>query len=240
MQYQPQYTKFEFREFSKCAVVHMEHKNEQELEKERLINEAVAEHLIENTHHTDNESFTNINHQPEINIEEIREESYKHGYDDAKAHFEPLVSQVKNNDSLCSLLQSKLEAVAPVADLQDDVFRLSASLVSTLAKKMHLVLPTDFEAIILGEMLPLLSKYYKMGTITLGINPERVDYCTNLLKIGTLPTTIAENIKIVQNKDVGTNDCKLEWHETQLEYNQEQMILDAEKILEHLKMEINN
>ena len=237
---QQQYSRFEFREFGKEGVIYTPQKNETEALKERIIDDVIATHYMEDSKNP--EDMLLIHNEPklEINIEEIREESYKNGYNDAKAHYEPIVSKIKEDDSLAELLKQKLDSIIPVDKLEDELFRLSTSMALALAKKMHLVIPTDFETIILGEMLAVLNKYYKAGNITLKVNPDKKDHCQNLLKIASLPERIAKNLSIENDETIGKNDCKIEWHDTELQYNQEEIMLNAEKILEHLKMENNN
>ena len=85
----------------------------------------------------------------------------------------------------------------------------------------------------------LLNKYYKTGEITIKVNPERVDYCENLLKIKALPARIAGNVKIAPEDTIGKSDCTLAWNETELEYSQEQITKDTDAILEHLNMKLS-
>ena len=143
---------------------------------------------------------------------------------------------MKEDEALVASLKSKLEAIVPVIDSQEQVFTLAAKAVGAIAKKMHLAIPAVFEGIILGEMMSILNKYYKTGEITIKVHPERVDYCENLLKIKALPARIAGNVKILSEETVGKSDCTLAWNETELEYSQDQIVKDADAILEHLNI----
>jgi hypothetical protein len=244
------HSKFEFRDFSRQPIVHAPKLDLAAMQQEKLIVTAVTEALAENTPiqlesslvHNMNSSTPPppIHKEKEIDVEAISAESYKNGYNDAKAHFEPLIQNIKDDNTLSELLKLRLEAVTQTYDLKDQVFRLSASIVSALAQKLHLAIPTDFEKVLLGEMMSILNKYYKSGEITIKINPERVDYCQNLLKIRALPEIVAQNVKLVSDEGLGKSACVLSWNETELEYSQEQIIADSDGILEHLKNGINN
>jgi hypothetical protein len=250
---QKQYTKFEYKEFGNLAdkhfVVHIPEsviKNENEIAKDRIINDVITEHFTDNAPIiTDISDFVpkeekNTPIAPIIDLEAMKMESYKKGYEDAKIALEPELKLIREDDIFHSLIKEKLEAISPVIDIKDQTFTLVTDLLSVMAKKLHLMLPADFESIILGEMVPLLSKYYKIGTITLNVNPERVDYCKNLFRIGSLPNNISENIIVNADEFVARDSCNLNWNDTLLEYNQEELILDIEKILEHLKIEVNH
>ena len=231
-----EYKKFEFRDFNSSSVIAAPKKDESETKIEQIVTAAVVDALQENMA-LPQESMPEVqDKEPVIDVEAIRSASYQNGYSDAKAHYEPLLKEIKEDEALVSALKSKLEAILPVVDMQDQMFTLASKALGAIAKKMHLAIPADFEKIILGEMMSILNKYYKTGAITIKVHPERVDYCENLLKINTLPARIAENVKIVPEETVGRSDCTLAWNETELQYSQEQVIEDTDAILEHLNM----
>jgi len=227
-----EYSKFEFRDFNGSLVVAAPKRDESEAKIEQIVTDAVVDALHENIGQP--EAIAEDPPEPIIDAESIRAESYQNGYNDAKAHFEPLLNVVKEDELLVSILKSKLEAILPVIDGQEQIFTLSAKALSVLSKKLHLAVPADFEKIILGEMMSILNKYYKTGAITIHVHPERVDYCENLLKINALPARIIENIKIEPAETLGKSDCTLAWNETEIQYSQEQIIRDTDAILEHL------
>jgi hypothetical protein len=69
-------------------------------------------------------------------------------------------------------LKSKLDAILPIVDVQEQTLELSTKALVEVAKKLHLAIPIDFERIILGEMATILNKYYKTGEIKL--NPVNI------------------------------------------------------------------
>ena len=241
-----EYSKFEFRDFGKGAiVVRAPRKDESEAQLEQIVNDVVVDALQENIAlrneaKDDSKEDDAEEEEPKVDIEAIRGESYKNGYDDAKIYFEPLLKAVKEDEGLVQSLKDKIESIVPVVDMQDQMFKLSVKALETIAKKLHLAIPTDFEKIVLGEMMSILNKYYKTGAITITVNPERVDYCQNLLKLNTLPARIVDNVRIVAEETVGRGTCTLNWNETELEYSQEQIMQDTDAILEHLKVDNNN
>ncbi|MEY3197390.1 MAG: hypothetical protein RLZZ59_761 [Pseudomonadota bacterium] len=238
------HSRFEFRDFGRGRIVYSTKPDTSELEKNRLIEAAVKEALADNIPITlDAESVHSLESAPskstlselEVNIEEIRSESYKNGYDDAKAHFEPLIQKIKDDEEIGLILKTRLEAICPTFDLKNKVFELAASSMLALSRKLNLAIPVDFEKIIMGEMMSILNKYYRSGEITIKINPERVDYCQNLLKINALPAIIAENLKFVPDGAVSKNDCLLSWNDTEVTYLQDQIVSDVENIVKNLK-----
>ena len=239
-----QYSKFEFRDFKSGSVIAAPKKDEAETKIAQIVTDAVVDALTDNIG-LPCESALNLEQkhvsevseeEPAIDVEAVRLESYQHGYSDAKAHFDPLLKDIKEDESLVGNLKSKLDSIVPVVDLQEQIFSLASKALGVIAKKMHLAIPADFERIVLGEMMSILNKYYKTGAITIKVHPERVDYCENLLKIKALPARIAENVKIVPEETIGKSDCTLVWNETELEYSQEQITKDTDAILEHLNM----
>jgi hypothetical protein len=250
---QKQYTKFEYKEFGSFAdkyfVIPIPEpvvKTEAEIVQDQLINDVITDHFSDQAPKISDLSDIAPKEAvmepiaPVIDLEAMKMESYKRGYDDAKISLEPQLKVIREDDILHSLIKEKLESISPVFDLKDQTFKLVTDLLNVMAKKLHLMVPADFESIILGEMVPLLSKYYKIGTITLNVNPDRVDYCKNLFRIGSLPHNISENIVVNADESIARDNCSLNWNDTLLDYNQEELVLDIEKILEHLKIEANN
>lgn len=176
----------------------------------------------------------------DIDVASIKEESYQQGYQAAKAELEHALNEKSSDEALYNALQEKLAAIEPKDDIQNEAFDLSSGLIAILAKKLHLAVPADFEAIILGEMLPVLNKYYKKGKVIAKLHPDRVDYCNNLFRIGELPKELADNIEIVPDESVPKNDCSIEWQDAALEYSQEDLLTEAETIIDHLKVKIEN
>ena len=126
-------SRFEFRDFGRGRIVYSTKPDSSELEKNRLIEAAVKEALADNIPITlDAESVHSLESapskstlsEPEVNIEEIRSESYKNGYDDAKAHFEPLIQKIKDDEEIALILKTRLEAICPTFDLKNKFISL--------------------------------------------------------------------------------------------------------------------
>ena len=255
MQQNSQYTKFEYREFGNVlghdtiVAAPSTHKNDADKEKDRIVTEAIVDHFSSSLDSLEEEQQNDTQPIPPppppppapiIDIESIKAESYKMGYNDAEAALLPALEKIKDDEAFNFLLKNKLESITSSINFEDQVFKLLSNLLVIIAKKLHLMVPADFESLILGEMVPLLNKYYKIGSITLNVNPDRVDYCNNLFRIGSLPQRISENIIVVADDSIAKDNCNIKWNDTVLEYNQEELSLDVENILEHIKIEINN
>ena len=84
-------------------------------------------------------------------------------------------------------------------------------------------------------MIEKLKSFYKDGSIVLTIHPDRYDFCTEVLQSDAIPSKFKENFQIVKDDKLGLDDCILDYDETRLEYNQEQLTAEIDKIIEQLK-----
>jgi flagellar biosynthesis/type III secretory pathway protein FliH len=239
-----QTSKFEFKDlkFGDHHFVSAPASDNLEENRGEMINEAITEHLNENVLNVPLEQVvnrtTNVAETTSYNEEELakaKSESYNQGKLDAENELRPQIQEVEADKSFNDLIKTKMEAVAPKVDLQEEVMEMISKLLSTMAKKLHLSLNTNFDSIINEEILPILNKYYKNGAIILRIHPDRVDYCKKLFKMGELPQNISENIKIAEDDSISKNDCRVEMNDASLLYSQEELAEEAEKILDHLK-----
>lgn len=226
------YNKFNYRDFNKAEVIESLKEDKAISELNQIVADVVTEALNENMH---SDIAPSEEHQEQVDVNAIRDESYRHGYEDAKKQFEPMMKLQQENEALEELLKVKLEQITPSLNIDNQIIEAAIKILETLAKKLHLALPVDFDRIVLGEMTSLLSKYYKNGNIKLKVHPEKVDYCQNLLKIGSLPKNVLGHIDIEVGEDMGKSDCVLVWNDTMLDYTQEQIIKDAELVIQNLK-----
>jgi len=142
-------------------------------------------------------------------------------------------SGAKNDFS--ELLRQRLSSIVPGEGIDSQISKISAEAISSIAKKLHLILPSDFEEIIRNGLIEKLRNFYKEGDITITIHPERYDFCKEVLQSDTIPSKFKDNFQIVKDDKIGEDDCRLEWADTKLEYNQEQLTTEIDKIIEQLK-----
>lgn len=250
------YEKFELEELPKSAVVNsLVHAKNQEVDE--LINEAVSEHLNKIIDEEDQDSEKssglakkniddslesrnilleeNIQEQElEIDIEAIKAEFYQKGLEEAKAKYETIISEKDSDNDLSKKLSEKLSLISQGVDIDAQIAKVSAEAISSIAKKLHLILPANFEEIISNGMIEKLKSFYKGGSIVLTIHPDRYDFCTELLQSDEIPSKFKENFQIIKDDKLGMDDCILDYHETRLEYNQEQLTVEIDKIIEQL------
>lgn len=252
------YEKFELEELPKSAVVNsLVHAKNHEVDE--LINEAVSEHLskIVDESGENNEKLSelakkdiddssnpldnilleeNIQEQKSgINIEEIKTEFYQKGFEEAKVKYESIMAQKEPESDLSKKLLEKLSLISQTVDIDTQIARVSAEVISSIAKKLHLILPANFEEIISNGLIEKLKSFYKEGDIILTIHPDRYDFCSELLQSDAIPGKLKENFQIVKDDKLGIDDCILDYDETRLEYNQEQLTVEIDKIIEQLK-----
>jgi len=253
------YEKFELEELPKSAVVNSQvHAKDQEVNE--LINEAVSEHLNkivdEGEQDNDNEksfelakksvddsletySITSEESTPiqelGIDIEAIKAEFYQKGLEEAKVKYETIISEKNSENDLFKKLSEKLSLISQAGDIDAQIAKVSAEAISSIAKKLHLILPANFEEIISNGLINKLKTFYKEGSIVLTIHPDRYDFCTELLQLDEIPSKFKENFQIIKDDKLGMDDCILDYNETRLEYNQEQLTVEIDKIIEQLK-----
>lgn len=238
--------KFELEELSKSAVVNSSvHAEDQETM--QLINDVVTDHISKITDEVHAESQNddikkNVKEpvieapvEPAINIEQIKQEAYNKGLEEAKAKYEPMLADSGAKNDFSELLRQRLSGIVPGEGIDSQISKISAEAISSIAKKLHLILPSDFEEIIRNGLIEKLRNFYKEGDITITIHPERYDFCKEVLQSDTIPSKFKDNFQIVKDDKIGEDDCRLEWADTKLEYNQEQLTTEIDKIIEQLK-----
>ena len=243
------YIKLELEEFSRSAVVNTSMPNE-DSEVEQIINSVVTEHIAKITddesekssekrvsHTESTPSKEELDRAEEIRIkhlEEVKQEAYNCGIEDTKAKYEPMLLDQNNKNDFGELLQQKLSSIIPENKIDDQITKVSAKTIASIARKLHLMLPADFDMIINHGLINKLKNFYKEGSIRLKIHPDRYELCIQLLQLESLEDRIKENFSIVQDNKMSLNDCSLEWSDTKLEYNQEQLNAEIGKIIEQI------
>lgn len=167
-------------------------------------------------------------------IEALKREEYERGVAETESKYKPLLENASVDTRLQILLEEKLSAILPSKSLDTEISKVSAAAISTIAKKLHLILPANFEEILSKGLIDKLKKFYKEGQITLKVHPDKYEFCKEVLQSDTIPDTFKSNFNLVQDNGIGLDDCKLEWQDTRLEYNKEQLSAEIDKIIEQL------
>lgn len=253
--------KLVLEELPKCAVVNSKTYAEEVCQVDEFINNAVSHALnanLSSEHNEDKKQQSDIgaakvdsvessSHQEESNIsnnsdasnlvdiEAIKKEEYERGVADTVAKYQPLLDNSSADVKFAALLQEKFNLIVPTKALDNEISKVSAAAISSIAKKLHLILPANFSEIITDGLVNKLTKFYKEGEITLTINPAKYDFCKELLQSDSIPDRFKDNFHLVRDSKIGLDDCTLEWQDTRLEYNQEQLSEEIDKIIEQLK-----
>lgn len=167
-------------------------------------------------------------------VEAIKREEYERGVAETESKYKPLLESASVDTRLRILLEEKLTAVSPNKDLDTEISKVSAAAISTIAKKLHLILPANFEEILSKGLIDKLKKFYKEGQITLKVHPDKYDFCKEVLQSDAIEDRFKGNFNLIKDNSIGLDDCKLEWHDTRLEYNKEQLSAEIDKIIEQL------
>jgi flagellar biosynthesis/type III secretory pathway protein FliH len=248
------YEKFQYDDLPKSAVINSGFcQNESEVDK--LILDAVSEHLTKiideepvnqdeiSGIHEQNESIDKIldndNIRQEISepvdLESIRKSAYDDGYKEAKDHYEQQIQSLNADNSFVNLVIEKLNAVVPGVELDKQLTKVSAEVLADIAKKLHLILPVNFDEIIRNGLFEKLKNFYKEGDITLTVHPDRYEFCTEVLQSEQIPFRFKDSLHIIKDENFSKDDCRIEWQDTRLEYNQEQVSAEIDKIINQLR-----
>ncbi len=248
------YEKFQYDDLPKSAVINPGFCQD-ESEVDKLILDVVSEHLTKIIDedpitqdeipeiHEDNESIDKIldndNIRQEISepvdLESIRQSAYDDGYKDAKEHYEQQVQSLNADNSFVNLVIEKLNAIVPGVELDKQLTKVSAEVLADIAKKLHLILPVNFDEIIRNGLFEKLKNFYKEGDITLTVHPDRYEFCTEVLQSEQIPFRFKDSLHIIKDETFSKDDCRIEWQDTRLEYNQEQVSAEIDKIINQLK-----
>jgi len=229
------YRKFIFQDLAKSLVVNVSDVKDIDYYKEAMINDAITEHLSNIVNEAPLPSEIDIQQEETQDIEQIKVLSYDQGVEDSKVHYENIIDKLRLDNDFTEILRRKIENITMRVNIDNQIAKLSAEIVASIAKKIYLILPVDFELMLEQALLSRLEKFYKEGQITLVINHSRYDFCMEILNAKNLPAKYSENFHIIQDDKLGENDCRLEWSDTTLEYNQEQLNIEINAILEQLK-----
>ncbi|MDC0865273.1 FliH/SctL family protein [Rickettsiaceae bacterium] len=245
------HVKFELQEFPKSAVVNSRiYSNEKD--KEQIVSDiktdkhdqALDKNVLENGGNDNAQKTDEINvkearkkpaTEERVDIEKIKQDAYESGKKDAGVKYEETIERLKSNNSLAELLHEKLSSIVPSVKIDEQVTKLSAEAISGITKKLHLILPANFEEIIKDGLIKKLEGFYTEGDISLTVNPSKKDFCTKSLQSDAISSKFKDNFQIIEDSNLGTDDCKLEWNNTRLEYNKEQINAEIDKIIEQLK-----
>ena len=248
--------KFELEDLPKSAVVNSSN-YEEATEADELINEAVSDHLnkiaeeeSENDEDDSGETITpsvdaedagGINDavsdpiENVVDIEQIKQDAYNAAMEEAKAKYEPMLEESDAKNNFSELLESKLSSIVPKAAIDSQIAKVSAEAISGIAKKLYLILPANFEEIIVDGLTKKIQNFYKEGEITLTVHPDRHDFCIEILQSDKISSKLKDSFQVVKDDNLGKDDCKIEWNDTKLEYSPEQLTEEIDKIIERLK-----
>ena len=244
------YKKFEFESFPRSMVVNSFTSNE-ENDQEGLINSVVFEHISAITEdiEDDNKITENnvdlsakydIDHKilsvkNEINIENVQAEFFQKGFDDAKIKYEQILQNQQKKNDFSDILLKKIEGVIPNQKIDLEYIKFNTNLISSVAQKLHLILPVDFKKIISDSLLNQFRNFYKEGEFNIIIHPDKYNYSIKILKSDEIESKFQNNFTIIQDNKIGIDDCLIEWKESRLEYNASQLNFEIEEMITQLK-----
>ncbi|MFK8039729.1 MAG: FliH/SctL family protein [Rickettsiaceae bacterium] len=247
------YKQFVFKEFSKDAVVKSV-LGSIDTAQNSAINDIVFDHFskIINTDDHDKSNVSLVNDDNDVksdnnsapvpafvDLENVKNDAYNDGYKDAeeeyKKQIDTLETELKSNKHFVDNIQEHLLSLDIKDGFDKYVDDFSANLLVQIAKQLHLVLPFNFESLLKQDFLELLRKYYKQSMVKIFVNPSKMDLCSKILESANLPETMRDKYQILDDSDLSQNDCRIEYADTRLEYNQDELSSEVNKILDQLK-----
>lgn len=169
-----------------------------------------------------------------VDIEEIKRLEFERGFKEAEDKYNQQQSNEQKDFDVAEKLLEKLSQLKPEEEFDTKVAKLSASSIALIAKKLHMILPVNFEEILHQGIIEKLSKFYQEGIISVTVHPDRYDFCSKILQSDSIPAKFKGNFKVAADDKLSDNDCKLEWKDTHLEYSTEQLAEEIDKIIERL------
>ncbi len=217
-------------------------KEDNEIEKKnRFINFIVVKHFGEIIGYGNNiNTLGMLLKNVHIDYESEKQDSYQQGYNDAKEQFQKTLEERQKNINFEFLLQNKIENIeSNVNIIKKDIITLGINFITQLVKKLCLVLKVDFEQILLTYMMTIIEKFYKNGKVVILVHEDRIEYCEKLLMNHHIPKEIKENIQVLVDNTLDKEDCKVKWHNTELCYTKNDIVLNVENMMNQL-IELTN
>lgn len=249
-----QHKKFIFENFDKAMVVNREYHNNQSepvSELDGIISGAVMKHFTELADHN-NEQFQHHDgeandsiimpdvdgDESELSVDNDLAENQARIYEDAieklKSEYEQKISELEHKLAFSGQILEKFAHLPVHHNPEKQIVTICSQVVSQIANKLYLSLPAKFNNIFNG-LLKMLKKSYKNGRLTITLHSQNYDLCKELLASDENFAIIQDNIEIIKDDNLTHTDCKVDWQDTRFEYNQEQLSLEVNKIIEQLK-----
>jgi flagellar biosynthesis/type III secretory pathway protein FliH len=230
------YRKFVFQDLAKSLVVNTSEVQDIDEHKEAIINDVITQHLSNIINEVPSPLDIEEDAAEDVqDIEHIKALSYNQGAEDSKIHYEAIINQLQLDNDFAQILHQKIQNITNRTNIDHQIAKLSGEIIASIAKKIYLVLPVDFERMLEKALLSRLEQFYKEGQIKLIIHPSRYDFCVKILDARNILEKYSDNFHIIQDERLNENDCRLEWLDTTLEYNQEQLHIEINAILEQIQ-----
>lgn len=157
-------------------------------------------------------------------------EQYDLGYQEANDLVVKTRTQQDNNEVLGASINVAIEKINGSKGELLQVAEACTTLLTTLASKLALILPQDFKRIIEEHILKLIENLHIPGKITFIVNPERVDYCQQILQEHKMM-----QYEVLADESIEQNDCRAIWQNSKLEYNTADITAQALALISNLK-----
>lgn len=156
---------------------------------------------------------------------------YARGYADATQHYAEIMQQEQSKIALTQTLIDNLHNLSNNEEHIENISQTCATLLSTLASKLALVLPVDFKRIITERVITLITSLQVPGKIIIRVSPGKLEYCRELIE-SHIPH---QDVAVIADSAIAEHDCTVKWQDSRVEYRQEDIISHAIETISLLK-----
>ncbi len=148
------------------------------------------------------------------------------------------INLLENENTFINLLKnklSKLDINTSIDSLGNELFKKSLDLMNIILDKLYLKSNLDLEKLFFQHFVKNLDKCYTQGKILFFIHPTQEKYISDLLETKLLQNKYKENIKIVTDINLKEKDCYLQYNDSYINYNYQELKSQVQNFIKEFK-----
>jgi hypothetical protein len=169
---------------------------------------------------------------PVIDIEAIKHESYNEGYKKAKHELEQEIVRVKSEaDFQKNISQEFSKLNFQYENYENQVCNASIKILHSMLERLVKKLPTDFEKIVTEQLTRLIKNNRVEAELIVKFNGKQQALMNEIYQKLALSEESKKYIKLEVDDNLTTEACQVYYREAALEYKEEQIVQEIDKIL---------
>jgi hypothetical protein len=206
--------------------------NKESSEEEELKEDA---HEDVNLNKEDNEVEDKAPIVPIIDIEAIKKESYNEGYRKAKEELEQEIARVKSEVSFQKNLSQEFNKLNfQYENYENQVCNASIKILYSMLERLVKKIPTDFEKIITDQLSKVIKNNRIETELIVKFNSKQQTIMSEVYQKLALSEESKKYIKLEVDDNLTTEACQVYYKEAALEYKEEQIVQEIDKILSEI------